>query len=44
MLRCNKNYVTLAFNYILKNSKGTILASGIEKRGGKNNIKENYNT
>ena len=30
MLEYNKNYITLAFNYILKNSKRTILILGIE--------------
>ena len=32
MLEYNKNYVPLALNYILKNSKGIISALGIEKR------------
>ena len=38
MLRYNKNYATLVFNCILKNSKGMILASGINRRCRNNNI------
>ena len=33
-----KNYATLAFNYILKNSKKTISASEINRRYRNNNI------
>ena len=40
MLGCNKNYTTLALNYILKNSKKTISVSGIEKKSQNTNIKE----
>jgi len=39
MLGYNKNYVTLVFNYILKNSKEMISASGIKGRSRNNNIK-----
>ena len=39
MLGCNKNYAKLALNYILKNSKKTILASRIKKRCRNNNIR-----
>jgi len=41
MLGCNKNYATLVFNCILKNSKGMISASGIKGRSKNNNIKLN---
>ena len=40
MLGCNKNYVTLALNCVLKNLKGMILVSGIERSYRNNNIKE----
>ena len=40
MLRCNKNYTTLALNCTLKNSKRTISALGIDKRYRNNNIEE----
>ena len=40
MLRCNKNYTLLALNCRLKNSKETISASQIKRRGRNNNIKE----
>jgi len=40
MLGYKKNYTTLAFNYVLKNSEETISVSGIERRGRDNNIKE----
>ena len=40
MLRCNKNYTTLALNCILENSKEIISASQIKRRGRNNNIKE----
>ena len=40
MLECNKNYVTLALNCILNNSKKTISVPEIKRRGRKNNIKE----
>ena len=43
MLECNKNYVILALNYALKNSKGTISASEINRMNRNNNIKEDYN-
>ena len=36
----NKNYIILALNYILKNSKETISVSGIEKKSQNTNIKE----
>ena len=39
MLEYNKNYATLAFNYILKNSKRTISVLGINRRSRNNNIK-----
>jgi len=39
MLECNKNYATLVLNYILKDSKETILAFRIKKRCRNNNIK-----
>jgi len=42
MLGYNKNYAILALNCILKNSKGIILVSRIERRGKKNNIKGIY--
>ena len=38
MLEYNKNYATLALNYILKNSKGTISALKIKRRYRNNNI------
>jgi len=41
MLEYNKNYITLALNYALKNSKRIISVSEIERRSRKNNIKEN---
>jgi len=40
MLEYNKNYVTLALNCMLKNSKKTILVSRIERRDRNNSIKE----
>ena len=40
MLRYNKNYITLALNCILKNSKRTISVLGINKRCRNNNIEE----
>ena len=40
MLGCNKNYTTLALNYILRNLKETISVSGIEKKSQNTNIKE----
>ena len=40
MLGCNKNYATLALNYILKNSKRIILVLEIGKNSRNNNIKE----
>ena len=42
MLRYKKNYVTIAFNYMLKNSKRIISVSGIKKKDRNNNIKEEY--
>ena len=39
MLEYNKNYTTLALNYILKNSKRTISALEIKKMDRNNNIK-----
>ena len=39
MLECNKNYAILASNFALKNSKRSILASEINRRYRKNNIK-----
>ena len=38
MLGCNKNYVTLAFNYTLKNSKEILSVSEINRRYRNNNI------
>ena len=38
MLEYNKNYVTLAFSYTLKNLKEIVSASEIDKRSRKNNI------
>ena len=40
MLEYNKNYTTLALNYVLKNSKRTISVLKIERRSRKNNIKK----
>ena len=37
MLGCNKNYATLAINYILKNSKRMISALRIKRRCKNNN-------
>ena len=42
MLECNKNYVILALNCVLKNSKRIISASGIKRRYRDNNIKSVY--
>ena len=42
MLGYKKNYVTIAFNYMLKNSKRIISVSKIKRRDGNNNIKEGY--
>ena len=39
MLKYNKNYVTLALNYTLKNSKEILSVLGINRRCKKNNIK-----
>ena len=39
MLEYNKNYIILALNCMLKNSKGMILVSEIKKRNRNNNIK-----
>ena len=41
MLEYNKNYATLAFNCILKNSKEILLTSEINKRYRNNSIKNN---
>ena len=38
MLGYNKNYTTLALNYMLKNSEKTILTSDIDRRYRSNNI------
>ena len=38
MLECNKNYVILALNYILNNSKRTMLAFIIKRRYRNNDI------
>ena len=38
MLGCYKNYVILAFNCVLKNSKRTISVSEINRRYRNNNI------
>jgi len=35
----NKNYIILAFHYMLKNSKGIISILGISKKYRNNNIK-----
>jgi len=40
MLECNKNYIVLALNYTLKNSKRTILVLVIKRRHRNNNIEE----
>jgi len=40
MLQYNKNYTTLVFNYILKNSKVIISASEINGRYKNNNIEK----
>ena len=37
--KCNKNYVALALNFILKNSKKIILVSKIKRRDRNNSIK-----
>jgi len=42
MLGYKKNYVTIAFNYMLKISKRIISVSKIKRRDGNNNIKEEY--
>jgi len=42
MLEYNKNYTTLAFNYMLKNLKETISVSKINGRCKNNNIKGIY--
>jgi len=39
ILEWNKNYVTLALNYILKNSNEIISASGINRKYRNNKIK-----
>ena len=44
MLGSNKNYITLALNCVLKNSKRMILASEIDREYRKNNIKDDQNT
>ena len=41
MLGCNKNYATLALNYILKNSKEILSVPGINRRYKNNNIETN---
>jgi len=41
MLGYNKNYATLALNYILKNLKETLSASEIYRRYRNNNIETN---
>jgi len=38
MLGYNKNYVTLALKYVLKNSKGTLLALKINRKYKNSNI------
>ena len=38
MLGYNKNYIVLAINYTLKNSKGIILALEIKRKYKNNNI------
>ena len=38
MLECNKNYMILVLNYILKNSKRTISVLEIKRRDKNNNI------
>ena len=43
MLEYNKNYVILVLNYILKNSRKTLLISEIDKRYKNNNIKNDQN-
>jgi len=44
MLEYNKNYATLAFNYMLKILKRTISISEIKRRDRNNSIKEEYMT
>ena len=44
MLEYNKNYATLAFNYILKNSKRTISVLGINRKYKNKNIMVENNT
>jgi len=41
MLECNKNYVILVLDCMLKNSKETISVLGIKKRDRNNSIKKN---
>ena len=41
MLEYKKNYATLALNYVLKNSKGTISALGIDRKYRNNDIRRN---
>ena len=41
MLKCNKNYATLALNCVLKNLKRILSASEINKRYRNNNIDNN---
>jgi len=40
MLGYNKNYTILTFNCVLKNSKKTISALEIKRKGRNNNIKK----
>ena len=40
ILGCNKNYITLALNCTLKNSKRMISVLEIERKGRNNNVKE----
>ena len=42
MLECNKNYIILALNYILKNLKKTLSVLGINRRYKNNNILRKY--
>ena len=42
MIGYNKNYVILDFNYMLKNLKGKILVSKINRKDKNNNIRIKY--
>ena len=42
ILRCNKNYATLALDCTLNNLKGILSTLGIDRRCKNNNIKDKY--